>query len=149
MTLDESASRAFYARGTPSLTLNDCGIHVNSSDGQAMRVQGNANIDVTGGTIDINGGYSSAGPVTVSPSPNQGAGQLADPFADMVPAPSDLYNYDTGSCDFTNTQVNSSATLSPGVYCGGIQAAGNGTLTFQSGDYVTSSRTVPSASPET
>lgn len=55
---------------------------------------------------------------------------LADPLASRAP-PS------FGACDFTGTVVSGgSATLSPGVYCGGIRVTNGAAVTFKPGNYI-------------
>ena len=57
---------------------------------------------------------------------NPGTFILAD-----LPAPA------VGACTHTDTvKVNSTATLNPGVYCGGIDVGSTGVVTFNPGNYI-------------
>jgi len=69
---------------------------------------------------------------SVSPALTLGAATVADPFASL-PSPT------VGTtCDQTNysTPGSGSATISPGVYCGGITVGGSFALTMNSGTYI-------------
>jgi hypothetical protein len=89
----------------------------------------------------FNGGSSSSGAQyyvagssanstgTVSPTPVFGSPTLADPLG-YVASPT------VGTtCNYTNYSVTSSATLSPGVYCGGLTINTTAAVTFSAGFY--------------
>jgi hypothetical protein len=106
-----------------------CGIFVNSSNPNAFSVKGNASVNAS--LILINGGSQIGNNASVSPTPTTNAGPQTDPLATMsLPSV-------TNGCDYTNYSVSSGATvtLSPGIYCGGINING-ANVTFSSGLYV-------------
>jgi len=83
---------------------------------------------VTAASVQVVGGFS-ASPTAISPTPITGTNPRPDPFATLA-APS------YSACDFTNFKVNGgSATLTSGVYCGGI-TINNATVAFGPGLYV-------------
>jgi hypothetical protein len=124
--LDPSASGAFSVKGTATVSTSNCAIYVNSSSSSALVKTGSGTIS---GTVDIVGNYSQNGSGSISPSPNTGKPAVMDPLA-ALPAPT------VGACDYNNFSVSADATLSPGVYCGGISITGSGTITMQSGRYI-------------
>ena len=75
-------------------------------------------------------GSSSNSTGSVSPAPIFNAPKQGDPLA-SVPAPV------AGSCTYTSKTVNNtSATLSPGTYCGGLTITNNSTVNLQAGTYI-------------
>src|SRR3546814_5723981 len=56
----------------------------------------------------------------------------SDPCNDFSPA----WEKCNAPCDYTDATFNDSATLSPGVYCGGITWTGSGKATLEPGDYI-------------
>lgn len=125
--LDPSAPGAITVGGSGSLN-SACGVYDNSDDKtSALTVSGGGTITaplvgVVGGTT-LNGGGSTP-PVT-------GIASFGDPLAWVQP-PS------VGSCSgYAGTKINSSTTLNPGLYCGGIAINASGTtVTFNPGTYV-------------
>jgi Putative Flp pilus-assembly TadE/G-like len=123
--LHPSAKGALTISGSANIDL-DCGVVVNSSHPDAALDQsGTSCLSAT--SISINGGYSGD---CVSPEPEVSMPNYGDPLSSLV-EPS------FGSCDFkskVNVSSGASATLTPGVYCGGISL--NGTVVFEPGLYV-------------
>jgi len=109
--------------GNATLNLTTCGIAVDSSASNALTATGN--ITATAGSIDVVGGYSPTGPVSVNPIPTTGSPTAADPLADVWPPT-------PGTC----TSYTGTTTLNPGTYCGGINLSGNTNITFSSGTYI-------------
>ena len=86
---------------------------------------------VSAGNICVVGGYSSQSNSDISPLPDTGCDPLVDPIAASFVPPS------VGSCDHTSRALdNSSATLSPGTYCGGLSITGNSNVTLNPGTYI-------------
>jgi hypothetical protein len=77
---------------------------------------------------DIVGNYCTH--YTPVPTPNTGVAVAPDPLAYLAPPATAPY-----TCDYTNYSASSGTTLSPGVYCGGINV-GNSTYTLNSGNYI-------------
>lgn len=127
LALNPSAQSAFQVTLLASVTLNGCGIYVNSNSTNAMTVALLSGVSAT--AIDIVGSFSNfLG--SVSPTPVTGAAVVGDPFA-YLQAPT------VGSCNFTNYSVGfGTYTLNPGTYCGGINLGIFAQATFNPGIYV-------------
>jgi hypothetical protein len=99
---------------------------VNSNHERAVSVVLGSTL--TAESISVVGGYEGAG---YTPLPETGQAPMADPLGDLNP-PS------VGACNFTNFQVlaGTTATLNPGVYCGGIKVWSGATANLNSGVYV-------------
>jgi hypothetical protein len=123
--LDPTASGALSVSGSSSMTLQ-CGAYVDSSSTTGLTTGGGGTL--TAGEIGVVGGYSGSG---FTPTPKTGIAPAPDPLS-YVPAPT------VGSCDHNNYHApgNSAVTLSPGVYCGGIQISGSNNVTFNPGMYI-------------
>jgi Flp pilus assembly protein TadG len=124
--LDPSAGGALTLSGSSTLTLSGCSIQVNSSAGNALSMNGSACISAP--SIEVVGGTSTTS--CVQPAPTTGASSVSDPFGSLAPPSLST------TCDYNNMKVqsNSSATLSPGVYCGGLSVGG--TASLSAGTYV-------------
>ncbi len=120
---------AFVISGSGSLSAAGCGVFVNSSNStKALDITGKGSI--TASQITVRGGVTC--PVgKCTPTPTTGAAITPDPFNLTPPA--------VGSCSFgtstTPYATSVSASINPGVYCGGITVTG-GTLTLASGIYI-------------
>ena len=127
VALDPSAAGALKVTGAATVTTPSCGVMVDSNNSQALTVSGAACL--TASRIDVVGNYT-AGGCAPSPIPNVAADFIYDPFATLA-APA------VGACQFNNTKVNSTVTLNPGVYCGGIDiVSSNHTITLNPGTYI-------------
>lgn len=126
-----TASGAFTFNGSGSLVGNQCGVVVDSTSSTATIVNGSGSIQTEG--ICGPGSYTLNGPASVTPLPTSCQSE-SDP---LYPLPSNLAPTNVNNaCDHNNASYNQSATLSPGVYCGGITVNGNPTITFQPGVYI-------------
>ena len=128
LALSETESRAIRFGGTADVS-SACGIAANSSDGQAIYVNGNASVTVQSaqayGQI-----HDQHGNMVIS-DPNQVlAVRLDDPYAGTeIPAVT------SSDCDFSaNNYSDGDSPLEPGVYCGGMKLQGN--VTLESGVYI-------------
>jgi Flp pilus assembly protein TadG len=120
---------AISVGGNAVLNTAGCSIVSDSTDPQALIGSGNASItsDKTCGP----GGYSAAQNVTFTPPPSHCLA-VPDPYAGLPPPPN--VNAD---CDYQNLpNVSGTATLSPGVYCGGITISSNANVIFLPGVYI-------------
>jgi len=134
LALDPDNDSALKFGGTADLTLESCGLIVNSESSSAMNLIGGSIVGAS--YADITGNYIKSSNSTLDleeGQPNIDVDPLPDPFADL--------NIPSGSgCDENNFQTsnNNSAwggapqPLSPGRYCGGLRvrniahmAAGN------------------------
>jgi hypothetical protein len=127
--LSPNAASALQVTGTSNLTTSGCGVYVNSSSSTALVVSGSSSITAT--TIQVVGGSSIAGSSTTHPAVTTGAGSVTDPLASL-PAPT------FSGCDQTNYSIGNgkTATLNPGVYCGGISIGGAANVTLNPGNYI-------------
>ena len=131
--LNPSAQNAFQATNGSAVTLNGCGLAIDSTNADAMTVSGGST--VTASAISVAGGYSFSGGGSSTPTPTTGVGPAVDPFASL-PAPT------VGACNFTNYSPGyGSWTLNPGVYCGdathpGINLSSGSTAVFNPGIYI-------------
>ena len=128
VALNETASQALDIFGSADLQM-DCGMASNSNAADAIHLQGS--VDVQAKSLWTVGGIETQGSVDVQvESQYSSASKIADPYADLAVPP-------YAGCDDTNySQNNGSATIAPGVYCGGINVQGNSTLTMTSGTYI-------------
>ncbi len=130
--LDRSSTQdAFYVSGNGTVSASGCGVFVNSSNSKAMEVQG-THASVSASLINVHGNYAIGGGAQVHPTPTTATATVADPFINL-PAPTfSGCNFGTATTPYT-TSV--SASIGPGVYCGGITVSG-GTLTLSPGTYI-------------
>ena len=125
--LSPNASGAVNASGTAAIT-SACGIMVDSSSASALSTNGTATISAP--EYDVHGGVSTHSPL--SPTPNTGVAPVSDPLAGLAAPASAPYH-----CDYINYNAASwsNPTLSPGVYCGGINVKNN-VYTLTTGTYI-------------
>jgi len=126
--LNKAAAGALSVGGTASLT-SDCGLYVDSNNSSAVGTNGGGTISAS--EYDIVGGVNTH--YALTPSPNTGAPVAPDPLAGLSAPASAPYH-----CDYKNFKANgnhNTVTLSPGVYCGGINV-GNNAYNFQPGTYI-------------
>lgn len=125
--LDPTTSSALKVAGGARVALG-CGIMVNSTDPQALTQSGTTSCLVAT-SMKVAGGYSGD---CIQPGPITGVSPRPDPLAALDPPPH-------GGCDHTGKiQVGAgqTVTLSPGVYCGSIEAVEDGVINFEPGLYV-------------
>lgn len=128
LALEEDDPSSFRTHGAVDLYSPDCGIAVNSSDEEAMTMSGNVDIEVN--SVQITGDYDIDGSVDfVYNSLKTGVAPIEDPYADL-----DVPEFE--DCDHNNKRVNKAATLSPGVYCGGLNISGNNDIELEPGVYI-------------
>jgi hypothetical protein len=123
VALNKSAAKAISIQGTADIALTACALYDDSNSATALSLGGSGtlsaqNINVVGG---ISGTVTSGSIVT-------GASPIADPYA----------NVSMGSfsgCDYTNTTVKNTVTLSPGVYCKGLSLNAGANVKLNPGVY--------------
>jgi len=137
MALNPSAPAALQLTGNASITINapKCVIQVNSSSYDAVDLNGNTTIKAVENCFV--GATRTVGNSSVAPAPDQTCTPIPDPFS-SYPRPT------VGGCDYTNYKLsgNKSATLQPGVYCGGMDFSGPVSVTFAPGLYVIKDGTI-------
>jgi hypothetical protein len=142
VTLSDACTDNVYLNGSASITAAGV-VQINagadhnpaSSCTDAAHLQGNRN-SITAAAINVVGG-TSPGQGTFTPPPETGVLPTFDPFSDLSPP-----CYPPASCTPAPTirstvplNVNSSTTLDPGIYIGGINISSAG-VTMNSGVYI-------------
>ncbi len=132
MAMNKTKPQSLEIHGTADIVADGCAIHVNSDDPDALHQNGSAT--ATAKSFCVNGDFSGAKDA-FSPTPDNNCRQEEDPLADQFAK--DLATLgDITTCTKNNLQVKKNdATISPGVYCGGISVK-QATLTLQPGIYV-------------
>ncbi len=131
LALSPNAQAALQLTGnsTIKITAPKCVLQVNSKDGDAVDLTGNAYINSVENCFV--GGLRTVGNSSISPAPDPACKPVPDPFA-AYPRPV------VGPCDYTNFKLsgNKTMTLQPGVYCGGMDFNGPVNVTFAPGLFV-------------
>lgn len=126
LALNPSLANAVTFGGASSTLLTGCGIATNSSHNRSISTTGAATINATSiyTAGDVSGnGFSTTTGIRTHQAP------LDDPYGDVeVPAFS--------GCTANNLAISGTATLQPGVYCGGIDFNSGANVWLQPGVYV-------------
>jgi Flp pilus assembly protein TadG len=137
MALNPTAQAALQLTGNASITITapKCVLQVNSKSLSAVTMNGNTTINSVENCFV--GGLQQVGNATIAPAPDASCKAIPDPFT----------NYQrpvVGPCDHTNYQLSGgkTATLQPGVYCGGMNFSGPVNVTFAPGLYVIQDGTI-------
>jgi Putative Flp pilus-assembly TadE/G-like len=127
LALDTASSASLQLVTGAKLTTHGCGVYANSTSPSSVKLK-NASViaateTCTAGGIDASGG-------TISPAGLTDCPITEDPLAGRaVPA--------AGGCTFNNVSINNTTTtLTPGTYCGGIKISGHANVAFSPGDYI-------------
>jgi len=126
LALDRTASGAYSEQGTPNVNLINCSVIDDSSDSSALNVGGSARLSTT--FVGVVGGVSGGSGITATYGTTTGYHYTADPYA------SSSYPSYSG-CDRHNYSTHNTVTLSPGVYCGGIDLQSSASVTLNPGIY--------------
>lgn len=127
LALDPTASRAIEVGGMANVTA-DCGTYSNSGAPDSQYAGGSGNL--TAHEVRASGSVVGKENMTTTQGIFENQGPTTDPYAGV--------NFGTMPSSCTETKklnINSSLTLSPGRYCGGISVNGGATLTFNPGIY--------------
>jgi hypothetical protein len=125
LSLSPNAEHGIEIEGTTTLHAINCAVHANSNQIAALDASGGGFGWATG--FCARGGYLGVG---WTPLPRSGCSYIPDPFSGL-PVPDDL------SCDYNNKKLNNGThTISPGVYCGGLDVLAHAIVTMQPGVYV-------------
>lgn len=128
LALDPTAQGAFSTFGNVGVVSPNCGIAVNSTDPEALELGGVSSVDID--TVRVAGDYTEGGNVSFNyNSLKTGTSPIEDPYEDLEIPP---YNCVGGG----QTIVNSSTTLSPGTFCGGLRITGTNDIVFEPGVYI-------------
>ncbi len=120
-----TSGHTLLVQSAASIDFTNCMVQVNTQNWDAVEARDTSYIHSTNGvncfTGDIHYG-------DVTPPKQATCTMLPDPYASYV-VPTN------NACTYTNKSVSTSATLTPGTYCGGIKITGSGTVTFSPGVY--------------
>jgi len=126
LSLNPAASGGVTSKGTSGITLNQCSVYDDSSDGSALVNGGSATIDAL--SVNVVGQISGGAGITTTQGVHVGISPISDPYADVVmPTP--------GACDYNNKTYKNTVTIDPGVYCNGIQLNAGAVVTMNPGIY--------------
>ena len=128
LALDPTANGAVTNQGSTVVNMAGCSVAANSSSETAITVSGNGAL--TADSLWTVGNYAKDGSatLTLAKPPVTHAWELDDPYADVhIPSLS--------GCSQTNLDVNTSVTLDPGIYCGGLKVKSQAVVTLNPGTY--------------
>lgn len=124
----ETTGSNVFLNDKSRLTGKGCGVFSNSASGNGIRLDKGSSM--TSSLACVAGGYSINGSSTANPLPVTDCPAIMDPLADRLP-PS------FSGCDYVDLEIPGiTATLNPGVYCGGIKTSGSANVTLNPGIYV-------------
>ena len=126
LALDRTASGAYSEQGTPNVNLINCSVIDDSSDASALNVGGSSHLSTT--FVGVVGGISGGSGINATYGTQTGYHYTADPYA------SASYPSYSG-CDQHNYSTHSTVTISPGVYCGGMDLKSSASVTLNPGIY--------------
>lgn len=129
LALEEFDQGSLTTSGTVDIDSPACGIAVNSSNDRAMIINGN--VDILVNNVQITGDYDIVGGSANFQynSMKTGRKPVVNPYEDLeVP--------EFEGCDERNLKLTKNATLSPGVYCGGIDITGTNDIVLEPGTYI-------------
>ena len=126
LALDRTASGAYSEQGTPNVNLINCSVIDDSSDASALNVGGSSHLSTT--FVGVVGGISGGSGINATYGTQTGYHYTADPYA------SASYPSYSG-CDQHNYSTHSTVTISPGVYCGGMDLKSSASVTLNPGMY--------------
>ncbi len=125
LSTNMTAPESIYFQGNSEFMASVCTVQANSDNANAMRTWGNAYAEAE--AFCAVGGWTGT---AFEPTPEAGCTARLDPYASLaMPA--------VGACNFNNKQVkNTTATLGPGVYCGGLDIRTHGIANLTPGLYI-------------
>jgi Flp pilus assembly protein TadG len=133
LALNPTAAQSMKVAGNGDITITapSCMMQVNSKNADAVDLSGNATVSTTENCFA--GGLVTADHSSLSPPPDAKCKTLPDPFANYLKpnVPPCTFGGDSGQPSFS-LSGNKTVTLSPGVYCGGMNFSGNVNVTFDS-----------------
>lgn len=147
LQLNQTAQNGLVVSGSGNLTATNCNVAVDSDSTSGLVVSGSAILDA--GSVGVAAPSesqattaSSPGGQGVSPAFVANMANVPDPLANQAPpSPCSSSGGCTATCNSLTAAgkgltVNSSQTISPGVYCGGITVNKPATLTVGAGTYI-------------
>lgn len=129
LALDPTAASAVNVSGSTTVDMTHCAVAANSTSSSAINLGGSSTL--TAETLWTAGNYALGNSVDLdlAQPPAVNAWPLDDPFAGTtIPA--------LGGCDETNLSIiNETRTLTPGVYCNGLNLGSGSVVTLEPGVY--------------
>jgi len=128
MALDPDANATLGLDVLANIEALNCTVQVNSRHDRAFQVLPGSRFMASGLCVT---GDAFVGPFTsVAPEPTVGCLPQPDPLVDLAPP-------EIGACDYNGRNfIDHSGVLQPGVYCGGLQIAGDSDIVLAAGTYV-------------
>jgi Flp pilus assembly protein TadG len=124
----QTSGDGIFVHGGSSLKAS-CGLYADSTSSNGIDFDGDSVTSAS--SICVVKGFTEDSAAKVSPAPTTGCPNVVDPLASLA-APSNA----TGACTYNNYEVSGTATLNPGVYCGGINVDSSARATFNAGIYI-------------
>ena len=128
ISLDTLLPKAVKLTDQARLEAVGCGVQVNNRRAIAMEVADQSSVRVDAACVS--GGVQIDGSASSLPVPEEFCPQAPDPLAYLEPIVSTICNHNDKVVD---GQI---ATLTPGVYCGGLEIKNNAAVTFLPGIYI-------------
>jgi Flp pilus assembly protein TadG len=126
LALDPTASSSFSQQGSVNSHLVNCSVVDDSNASTALSIGGSSTLATS--FVGVVGGISGTSNITATHGTVTGYHSVSDPYANVSP-PS------FSGCDQHSYSTHGTATLSPGVYCGGISLGAGANVTLQPGIY--------------
>jgi Flp pilus assembly protein TadG len=134
LSLEPTEPDGIYINGNNTITSNECGICINSSNDAALRANGTPTIDVgDDGAISVHGGISETPNVSFNPPPTTGQPPCDDPYAAVTAFDDEFANNDCSSSVAFIESGNKEFTFPEGVHCDAPKLVGNWTVNFDPG----------------
>lgn len=130
--LNPSKTDAFQVSGNGTIDVVGGSILVNSNAAIAAHFSGNGTIAAE--STEIVGNYQNSGPATITGPIHTQVDPTPDPLASL-PEPK-LSDYTVQAGQLTSISSDDPVVLQPGVYRGGINISGNGSVTMLPGVYI-------------
>lgn len=130
MSLAGSGKSVLSLNGNSAIDASECLVHVNSKSSDAIDLDGSTASISSAGNCFV--GNVASGLSQIQPPPDSNCQAMDDPFDDYeIPS-------EDNRTIFTNMVVesNSTATLDPGIYDGGLLIGTNADVTFNPGLYI-------------
>lgn len=126
LALDTDSSDSITLAGNPDLIGEDCVVHSNSEESDAIHLQGSASAEAD--QFCAVGGFETKGS-GFTPAPTGNCPKIDDPLT-ALPKPA------IACPGFPNSYAKGTHFLQPGVYCGGLEARTHAEVHLDPGVYV-------------
>jgi Flp pilus assembly protein TadG len=126
--LSGSASGAIGTQGNAQIGLDNCSMFDNSSNASALTAGGTSAISAYSVNVVGQVPSASAANISVTNGIQTGGPPMIDPYGNTSPG-------SFSGCDQHNYSAKTTVTISPGVYCGGINLNAGANVTLSPGIY--------------